>query len=280
MAGPSEARRRLEALLASATIHHSPCGDGTLQWQQWSEPSAGRPLLLLHGGYGSWNHWFANIETLRQHRELWTVDLPGLGESADIPWTSTPLDIAQILLAGLNTVWPRDQAFELSGFSFGGMVGARLAALAGPRCRRFVAIGAAGFGELHEQVELQAPPPPSAPWHEAEAVHRANLRALMFSEAATIDEQAVYLQAWNLERYCFHSRALSLTADFISTLPAICDRLHAIWGSEDATAGGTDALEARRVLLEATGAGFELLEGVGHWAMYESPARINQLLLG
>ena len=40
---------------------------------------AGRPLVLFHGGMGSWNHWFA-ISTRLRHAALDTVrDGRGLG---------------------------------------------------------------------------------------------------------------------------------------------------------------------------------------------------------
>lgn len=271
--------RRLEQRLASATLHHTPCGQGSLQWQHWSKPGAGPRLLLIHGGFGSWNHWFANIDTLRRRRDLWSLDLPGLGDSADISRAATPRDFAALLMQGIDGLWPAGQPFELAGFSFGAMVGARLAELAGERCERFTAIGAAGFGALHVQVPLQAPPPPDTPWQEAAPVHRANLRALMFSAAATIDDTAVYLHAHNLARHRFNSRALSLTDDFLQALPAIAGRLHAVWGSEDATAGGADALAARSERLRDLGAGFELLDGVGHWAMYEAAPAVDAILL-
>jgi pimeloyl-ACP methyl ester carboxylesterase len=147
------------------------------------------------------------------------------------------------------------------------------------RCRRFTAIGAAGFGELHVQVPLAPPPANTVPWAQAAPVHADNLRALMFSREVAVDDVAVYLHAANLARARFNSRALSRSDDFIRALPAVADKLMAVWGAEDATAGGASALDARRRLLESSGARFELLPGVGHWAMYEAPAAINALLL-
>ena len=279
MTGTAAPRQQLEERLASTAIHRTPCGEGKLQWQHWSGPDAGPTLLLVHGGFGSWNHWFANTETLRRRRNLWSLDLPGLGDSADIPHSATPADFAALLMQGIDMLWPDEQPFELAGFSFGAMVGARLAEMAGERCGRFTAIGAAGFGELHVQVPLQAPPSPATPWEQAAPVHRENLRTLMFSGTAAIDDLAVYLHAHNLARHRFNSRALSLTDDFLRALPAIGSRLHAVWGSADATAGGAEALAARGEQLREAGAGFEILEGVGHWAMYEAAAAINDILL-
>ena len=278
MKARAELQRREAALLATAETLTTPLPQGQLHWQRWSPPEAGPPLLLLHGGFGSWNHWFANIDTLRCHRELWTLDLPGLGESGPISREATPTDFARLVRAGMDELLGR-RAYELAGFSFGAMIGARLAA--DQHCRRFTAIGAAGCGELHVQVELAMPPSKRTPWNEAAPVHRANLRALMFSPAAEIDELAVYLHASNLARARFNSRALSLTGDFLAALTKIGGQLVAVWGSADATAGGVAAIEARRKLILdcQPAARFQLLEGPGHWTMYESPGAVDAALL-
>lgn len=267
------AQRQVDALLAGAAIHQTP----GLAWQQWSQ--AGPRLLLLHGGFGSWNHWFANIDGLREHCELWTLDLPGLGHSGDIPAAASAGDFADHILAGLEALWPDAAELHLAGFSFGAMVGARLAQRLGSRCLSFTAIGAAGWGELHVQVPLSPPPPPGTDWEQAAPVHEANLRALMFSPQAPIDELAISLHADNLARARFNSRGLSRTDDFKTVLPAIRAPIHCGWGSADATAGGESALAARASVLAELGAGFELLPGVGHWAMYEAPAAVNEMLL-
>jgi pimeloyl-ACP methyl ester carboxylesterase len=275
---PAALHDRVAALLATAELHRTPLPGGTLCWQHWSAPDAGPPLVLLHGGFGSWNHWFANIDGLREHRDLWTVDLPGLGDSGPIGRGATVQEFVAHLQRGIRVLLG-ERDYALAGFSFGALIGATLAA--DVHCRRFTAIGAAGCGELHVQVPLQPPPPPNTRWEAAEPVHRANLRALMFSEGFEIDDTAVYLHAVNLERHRFNSRALSRTCGFLDALPAIAGVLAALWGSEDATAGGLTAIAARRdrILTAHPEAEFRVLAGVGHWSMYEAPDVVNGLLL-
>jgi 2-hydroxy-6-oxonona-2,4-dienedioate hydrolase len=292
MAGDAQtdnAAALLSHLLSEAIVHTTPCADGDLVWQQWPRQvpagiipaSRARPLLLLHGGFGSWTHWAVNLPTLRQYREVWTLDMPGLGDSADCPEPRTPEHIARIVLRGLDTLLGPATGFELAGFSFGAMVGARLAILAGSRCSRFTAIGAAGCGDLHVQVHLQHPPTPDTPLAEARSIHCANLRTLMFASNDSIDDLAIHIHGENLARHRFNSRKLSLTKDFLQALPLIKGRLVGIWGSRDATAGGRSSLEKRCALFEAaqTGAEFHVLDGIGHWAMYEAPDAINKILL-
>jgi 2-hydroxy-6-oxonona-2,4-dienedioate hydrolase len=270
----------IDQLLASAQLHYSACGQGQLQWQHWDGADT-RPLILLHGGFGSWTHWFANISGLRHHRSLWSLDMPGLGASSALPAPHAATRFAQTMLAGIDQLLGADAEFDLAGFSFGALLGSQLAMLAGERCKHFVAIGAAGCGDLHVQVELRLPPRSTAPWEEARLVHQHNLQALMLASPDRIDELALMIHSENLARARFNSRPLSRTDEFTRALPSIQARLCGIWGALDATAGGAQRIEARRQLLVEVqpGAGFHVLPGVGHWAMYESPERVNELLL-
>ncbi len=68
-------------------VRRSACG--TI-WRRWGE---GPPLVLLHGGAGSWTHWIRNIDALAADRTLWIPDLPGLGDS---PLPPEPRDHAAI----------------------------------------------------------------------------------------------------------------------------------------------------------------------------------------
>ncbi len=275
---PSQFLAELDATASRFVTEHP---GGQLVWRRWSEiPEAGAPLLLLHGGFGSWTHWVANLPVLRKSRTVWTLDLPGLGESDldDPPHTTERF--ALCLWQGLQQL-PGLTTFETVGFSFGAMIGGHLALLAGEACRRFTAIGAAGFGELHQQVALLPPPAPGAPASDVEAVTRENLARLMIHNPKAIDNLAVYVHADNLARHRFRSRKLAGSNDLGMVLTDIQAPLCGIWGAEDATAGGAQGIEARRDLFTAaqSGAAFHILPDVGHWAMYEAPVLINALLL-
>ena len=72
----------VDALARTARKVRTPCGDGAMVWRVWGE---GEPLVLFHGGSGSWTHWIRNIPGLSRHYELWVADIPGLGDSAMPP---------------------------------------------------------------------------------------------------------------------------------------------------------------------------------------------------
>ena len=269
----------LQAASRSLTTRHEGC---CLNWQHWPSVKPGAtPLLLLHGGFGSWTHWIANIEALRSGYEVWTVDLPGLGNSGDLPAPCSVEHIAELIFAGWTHVSTADQPFDVAGFSFGGMVAGRLALLAGEGCRRCILIGAVGFGPLQVQVELLPPPGPGTDQQLADDTHRENLKRLMLHDVDRIDSLAVCIHAHNLARSRLRSRGLAVSNQLAETLPHIRAELTGIWGEFDATAGGAACIATRREMFAGAqpGAAFHLLPGVGHWAMYESPASINRLIL-
>ena len=68
----------IDTLDKASTRRTTPVGDGDLVWRIWGH---GEPLVLLHGGTGSWMHWMRNIEDLSRDYMLLVPDIPGSGES-------------------------------------------------------------------------------------------------------------------------------------------------------------------------------------------------------
>lgn len=274
-------KQHLAQLLDEAELHTTNFGGGILCWQYWPGPQDNPPLLLLHGGFGSWTHWIANLRALREHRSLWTLDMPGLGSSDAIPEPHTVSHFAELVLDGFDSLVGPTSEFDLAGFSFGALVGSHLAARAGARCKHLIACGAAGFGELHVHVDLLKPPGEETPAEEADSIHRSNLRSLMFARTETIDELAVYVHAENLSKARFNSRRLAKSDEFKKVIPQISARICGIWGSKDATAGEIGAIHAREALFKSVqpDCAFHVLEDVGHWAMYEAAQAFNRIVI-
>lgn len=273
---------RVAALAARSQPLRIDVGGTSLAWRHWPGPAEQPPLVLLHGGFGSWTHWVANLRSLMAYRDVWTVDIPGLGESGDLPAPQTTAHFADVLAEGFDTVLGSNAAYDLAGFSFGAMLGAHIAMRTGSRCQRFFLIGAAGCGELHHQVTLLATPDDAAPADEATAIHRENLQRLMIAQSELIDDLAIFVHADNLARHRFRSRKLAGSNDLLAVLPRIEAQLIGIWGELDATAGSATDIARRQELFQQAqpGAEFYVLPGVGHWAMYEAPEQINALLSG
>jgi 2-hydroxy-6-oxonona-2,4-dienedioate hydrolase len=112
---------QVEALRRAADRCQTTCGDGAVVWHRWG-PRGGKPVLLLHGGSGSWTHWVRNIGPLtRAGHAVWVPDLPGFGDSAAPPDGHDADALPAWLEHGLSAlIGP--QPVDLVGFSLGGLV--------------------------------------------------------------------------------------------------------------------------------------------------------------
>jgi 2-hydroxy-6-oxonona-2,4-dienedioate hydrolase len=263
------------AVAAASRPRRTPCGDGTMLWRCWG---SGPPLVLLHGGHGAWSHWIRNVQPLARRFTVIAADMPGYGESAMAPEPYSAESIAEILVRGLGEIVPEGERFHVAGFSFGGVVGGHVAALAGARCASFTLVGSNGLGLRRPELE------PMGSWRrvtddaELAAVHRRNLAILMIADPAKIDELAVYLQTQNTRRTFIKSRPISRTDTLRSALGVVTAQVNGIWGERDATAG--EFLSDRETLLRSLQptSRFRVIPGAGHWVAYEAADAFNATL--
>lgn len=264
------------AVAADAEIHTTPCGDGDLVWRRWGK---GRPVILAHGGSGSWTHWIKTIPVLKQHAEVWAVDLPGLGQSAMPPPPQTPEGCGRWLALGIKSLFPKDRQASLVAFSFGAHVSSFAVKSLQDHLRDFTMTGCAALGlpqgpgkEYPREMEGMTET-------ERLAVHRGLLEILMFKETSRIDDLAVFLQSENIRQARFRSRPFARSDEIRRNLPEIMIPVKAVWGGEDQTAWPS-VDERYRVIGEYHP---ELVTrtvpDAGHWVMYEQPAAYNAALL-
>jgi 2-hydroxy-6-oxonona-2,4-dienedioate hydrolase len=261
----------------------TPVGDGAggeIVWHVWGEARTGvPPLVLFHGGSGSWTHWLRNIEALvADGRQLWVPDLPGFGDS-EVPPDGTDADaMVAPLRAGLQALLGA-QACDLVGFSFGGMTAGLLAAAHPELVQRLVVVGAPAMGVVPErQIQLKGWRHLNTPQAQMEA-HRYNLAALMLSDPALIDEETLALHVLNVSRDRLPRRRLAHTDILARSLPKVRCPVHAIYGERDALY--KQWIGELAGAFQATGPQFQglaLLPGCGHWVQYESPDAFHQAL--
>jgi pimeloyl-ACP methyl ester carboxylesterase len=261
-------------IAAEAERIETPCGDGAMVWRCWG---GGPPLVLLHGGYGSWMHWIRNVLPLSRQFRVIAPDLPGLGESAtpSEPWTAEGL--AAIIIEGLDIVLPQGAMPHLAGFSFGGVIGGNVAAQLGDRVRGFTVVGSNGLGLERSPTPLERVAPAASEAEEF-ATHRYNLNQLMIADPDKIDELALYLQKTNHARARMRSRRFSRSGALVAALPRITARLDGIWGERDATAYPHLDERARILRSFQPKARFAVVPGAGHWVQYEAADRFNALI--
>ena len=271
----------------SAVVQHArrvctPCGGGELVWHIWGGPGADAalpPLLLLHGGSGSWTHWLRNVLPLSAAgRRVLVPDLPGFGDSA-LPPSGADADAMPVPLEQGLAHLLGDAACDVTGFSFGGMTAGLLASRFPARVARLVLLGAPGMG-------LQALVPfklkgwrhlPDAA--QRLAVHRHNLQLLMLHAPEAITPLACELQSANALRDRLPKRRLSRTDILARTLPGLRCPVHAVYGEHDPFyQGQTQAFE--NALQQAPAyRGMHAIAAAGHWAQFEQADAFNQRLL-
>ncbi|MEL6372542.1 MAG: alpha/beta fold hydrolase [Pseudomonadota bacterium] len=297
---------RLDAVDEGAQRTHTACGEGALVWRRWargsfeanggvandgtasSRPLAPRPVILVHGGSGSWTHWIKTIPALATTRDVWCVDLPGLGDSAMPDAPHVPMRAGLVVAEGIEALFPagalsHEGAHEAArphvvGFSFGGHIATLAAALLGHRIASLTLTGCAAMGLPHHDFTF-AKEHPSMDAAAREAVHRANLAMLMFADIANIDALALHIQATNVRRARFRSRVYARGAQLAETLPAVRVPVNAVWGARDQIA--LPSVDARFDVIARSHPQLiaRAVPDAGHWAMYENADAYNEALI-
>jgi pimeloyl-ACP methyl ester carboxylesterase len=112
--------------------------DGLRLW--YEEHGAGRPLVLLHGGFGAVETFAAILPALAGRRRVIAVDLQGHGRTADVDrplrYESMADDVAALITRlGMAEV-------DVLGYSLGGGVALRTAVQHPALLRRLVVVSA------------------------------------------------------------------------------------------------------------------------------------------
>jgi pimeloyl-ACP methyl ester carboxylesterase len=264
----------LDELDRAATRLETPCGAGGMVWRVWNA-GAGDPLVLLHGGNGSWRHWVRQIGPFAAERCVIAADLPGLGESAMPEEPHDPPHVARITSAGLRHVLGGRRA-DLVGFSFGSIIGGQVAAELGAALRSVTLLGSGSLGIPRNAVPLEKVRHKEGP--ERLAAHRFNLHSLMIADAGRIDALAVAIQDWNTRHARFRSRGFANAHLLKDALARTTMPLTVLWGERDQIAFGHIPDRIAAVRESRPDAAAEIIPGAGHWTMYEDPTAFDAAL--
>ena len=264
----------LARLEASARRFETPCGDGTMAWHIWGE---GEPLVLLHGGSGSWRHWARNVGPLSQHRMVVCPDIPGLGDSALPPPADSPAPVAAVIRAGIGQVLGAATRYDLCGFSFGALLSGHVAAQAGAELRSVTLVGAGALGLKRQVTELTRVR--SLEGEARIAAHRHNLAALMFADPANIDALSLVIQEWNTRRARFQSRGFASSTSLRDSVAQARCPVALLYGERDAIAWPEVELRFEALRSVQPEAWTGVIPGAGHWVAYEAAETFNAMLL-
>lgn len=250
--------------LDTAARHHRIRG---LAWREWG---AGPPLVLFHGGTGSWRHWAANIADLARTHRVLAVDAPGLGDSEMPEEPATPHSIAHTVAACVDTLIGRTEPYAIAGFSYGAMLAGCTAARHARRITRLTLVGPGALGLPRANVVLEKVR--SRTGQDRIDAHRKNLAIFMLVRPERIDDEALAIQDFNTMAARYKSRVFAHTTilkDAIATIPA---PLHVIWGDADVTAAPDIPTRIAAIREARPDARISLIPDAGHWVMWDAPA--------
>jgi pimeloyl-ACP methyl ester carboxylesterase len=274
-----EARAVIARVDALSTHHDIEQAGVRVRWRRFGPADGGAhpPLVLLHGGHGSWMHWLRNAEALSAERALWLPDMPGFNDSGTPPPPAPdehPLAPSLAALAGsLDALIGAGTPIDLGGFSFGGVVASQFA-LHRRAVRRMLLVGSGGHGTMRrmavEMINWRL-----AQDREAErAALLHNLGALMLHDMSRADPLAFEIHDIACHGTRFRSKEVSRRGGLQVALAEIPGPKLFLWGEFDVTADSR-ALVARLVAEGPQREG-AVVDGAWHWVQYERAEEFNR----
>jgi len=238
----------------------------------------GPPIVLLHGGVGSWNHWVRNIGPLSRRFTVFAPDMPGFGDSDDAE-PRAPYDVYHgYVAAAVERMLPPGKPFHLVGFSFGGMIGSGVACRLNHRLAAATFIAPSGFFPTRTRKVKLRKRQPDLTAAQVRELHRYNLNQFMLHRPQSIGEDTITSHEHNHLRSRFNNFHLSRSGRVFGTMPLIVAPLQLIWGEQDRTVNPevADRVDVCRTWMPP----FELhtIPDAGHWAAYEAAETVNRLL--
>jgi 2-hydroxy-6-oxonona-2,4-dienedioate hydrolase len=249
-------------------------GHGIMVWRSWGE---GQPLVLLHGNYGSWTHWFANIPVLARHFRVVVPDLPGFGDSDAAPNDLAVQDYAARVAEGLTAVLGTNTKFRLAGFSFGGRIAGLVCTHGLGPIDRLVLFGPGGLGLPPSPLPKLQALTSAHTRAERILVHQENLRRIMFARSQTADILSACLQERNVAATRWRSR-LRGDGSLAAVLPDITTPVTVVSGAEDRYLRSHGETYESVLTRLSPGVTVRRVPEAGHWVIYEAPDICNDIL--
>ena len=252
--------------------------DTKICWRSWGE---GKPVIFLHGGYGSWAHWIKQAIPFSKTYNVLIPDMPGFGESDDLPLPHTPEKIASNIADTLQELISKDVLPIICGFSFGGLIAGHLSYSLierGINPEKLILVGPGGLGAKRGEMKNMIPRHSKMTEEEVYQAHKTNLEILMMHDKKKVDEWSVHIQKQNTDAHRIKSRPISSTDTLARVLKKQNIPLYVLWGEKDASVG--IYLEDRMAILRNVNnkVRFHVEFNLGHWIMYENEIIFNKIV--
>jgi len=252
--------------------------DSKVCWRSWGK---GKPLILLHGGYGSWAHWIKQTIPFSKNYNVLIPDMPGFGESEDLTLPHTPEKISANIAETLLKLISPEETPIICGFSFGGLIAGHLSynlIERGLNPEKLILVGPGGLGAKRGEIRNMIPRHSKMSEEEIYQAHKTNLEILMMHDATKVDDWSVHIQKQNTDAHRIKSRPISSTDTLARILEKQDVPLFLLWGEKDASVGVY--LEDRMSILRDINSKvrFHVEYNLGHWIMYENDVIFNKIL--
>jgi len=193
--------------------------------------------LLVHGGHGSWRHWEANLDDLDSDLDLLVPDLPGFGESCDLPPGAGLDDQAETLDQAIDSALAGHLPHIVVGFSFGTIVATALLERwqrAGLRLPTLVLVNPPLGREVSDEVlAIQARAADLARVNGLAAAIELTLREIMLSDSTRVTPELIELGVLQVKQTRFKSRPISRSVDLRERLARLSAPRHVLLGERD-----------------------------------------------
>lgn len=252
--------------------------DSKVCWRSWGK---GKPLILLHGGYGSWAHWIKQAIPFSKNYNVLIPDMPGFGESEDLTLPHTPEKISANIAETLLKLISPEETPIICGFSFGGLIAGHLSynlIERGLNPEKLILVGPGGLGAKRGEMRNMIARHSKMSEEEIYQAHKTNLEILMMHDATKVDDWSVHIQKQNTDAHRIKSRPISSTDTLARILEKQDVPLFLLWGEKDASVGVY--LEDRMSILRDINSKvrFHVEYNLGHWIMYENDVIFNKIL--
>ncbi|MDI6028822.1 alpha/beta hydrolase [Corticibacterium sp. UT-5YL-CI-8] len=264
----------LDRLMEEATLTYTIHAGKKTAFRSWGE---GEPIVLLHGGSGSWRHWVRNIIPFSQSHRVIAPDLPGFGLSDEPDYPAEIEVMGAAVSAGLDELIGTNTAYNLVCFSYGGSIASQLLQYHPNRQRTLTLCAAAGLAETRvpQMMSLKG-----KTGGELVDAHRTNLLRVMIGQPENIDPLAMRVQHESTFEARLKVRTLKRGKWLAETLEGFNGRVEAFWGELD-TFLYEGALQIRMSTLKRLQPDAEItvLPGIGHWLAYEAADIFNGIAM-
>lgn len=241
---------------------------------------SGPPLVLTHGGVGSWKHWVRNVGPLSEHFTVYAFDLPGFGRSPPIDRTADRDAYLRHCWDGIAAAVPKQGPVYLAGFSFGSVVGAHVAVRFGDRMARLSLISPGGVRSIRaNEPDYEKMPPEDAPEAERRAVVRRNLLKLMLHHPESADAEAIDIQHENIRLTRYPSVRVSRGDWLLDDLRRIRCPLQIVLGEFDTVIYPSHAHRLDHIRSAKPDFRVDIVPGAGHWMQFERADAVNRVLI-